>query len=1321
MKKLFTSFLLGILSLTVFAAGHVVTITSQTNVSCYGGNNGTATASVSGGVGPFSFSWSPSGGTSNTAVNLSAGSYTLTVTDDSDGSVATTSVTITQPSQLVTTVSNSGPICPGNAATLYSATSGGTAGYTYLWSPASGLSSTTTATTTAFPTITTTYTLTATDANGCTFTSATTVVVNAMPVVTATSITICSGSAGTITASGATTYSWTPSTGLSSSTGATVTANPLTTTTYTVTGTSSTGCVATATATVTVNAAPVVTVNSPSICAGQPAVLTASGATTYNWNTGATSNPYTVIPASTTTYTVQGSSGGCTGTAIATVTVNATGTAGINYGASTFCQSATDPTPTISGTTGGTFTSSPAGLVINSSTGTIDLSASALNTYTVTYTTGGPCPGTTTASITVTTSPSATFSYAGPYCNSGTANPTFPAGSSAGTFSSTAGLVFTNVNTGQINLSASTSGTYTVNNIIASSGGCSATSSTATITINPGPNVTLSPTSATCGACNGSITVSAPGGTTFAWNGPAGYTSATINPTGLCAGTYTLYATNAGCSTTTTTTVTNASPVVSTIGSVTPASCGACNGSATVFATGGTSPYTYSWAPGGGTTPTASGLCAGTYTVTVTDNNGCTHNSIATISNSSPITGTVSSAPTACGVCNGSANVTISGGTGPYTYNWSPGTPAGDGTVSISALCVGTYTVIATDANGCTYTGYSTINSSNPVYVTATANPSTCGACNGLVVVTPTGGVSPYLFDLSNGSPQQTSGNFTGVCGGVYVATVTDVNGCSGIYTINVPVSNSGSFSVTNIIQNESGYGLHNGSIDLTVSGSAPPYTFLWSNGATTEDIYSLAGGNYTVTITDNNGDCGTYTFTVSTLYSYGYITGYLYNDNNTNCMYDAGDVPLYGYYVSVTNGTNTYYGYTNSSGFYSIWVPATNYTITPYNSANIESACTSSYSVSVTSGSTSANNNFAYSIPPIYDVCVATFTTGIVPGFNGYYYVNLHNYGNQSANGVLYFVLPAALNYTSSSPSPSSVSGDTIFWNYSGLAAYSSQYYYIYFYTPPSLVLGTPMISYTNATVTNGTDINPACNYNVYTRVVTGSFDPNEKTVSPAGENATGDILLSEEEFTYLIRFQNTGSGPAVNINVTDTLSSLLDPLSFQMLNSSHNYVVEMMPGNVIKWKFDNIMLPDSTTDEAGSHGHVQFKINKLNTPIAGQVIQNKAYIYFDFNEPVITNTAINTYVLATNVDEQINDNGNVKVYPNPFSESTTFVIQSDKLNETYSFEMTDVLGKKVRSINNVSEKQFTISRSGLENGMYFYNITNSNGVVGKGKVIIK
>jgi|GEM_PF-1282366 len=1084
MKKLIATLGLFSLAIGAFATGVVATATGN-NPTCYGVCNGSAFAMAGGGAGPYGFTWTGPSSYTASGANISglcAGTYVVTATDSSDMTTAQYTIVLTQPGMLAAAITGGGSVCSGSCVTMAGyATGGSGGGYTYSWTPVSGLSSGTISNPTACPVTTTVYTLTVTDANGCT---------------------------------------------------------------------------ANAVNTVAVNPTPVVTVNSPTICSGMTATLTASGASVYSWTPGGMTTPtVTVTPASTTSYTVTGFSGGCSGTALATVTVN------------------------------------------------------------------------------------------------------------------------------------------------------------------PLPVVSLTPSPTACTSCTGSIATTVPGGSTLNWSGPAGYSSGILNPTNLCAGTYTvMVSSSSGCISTATTTITSSSSLVSTVGSYVPSSCGVCNGGATVYVTGGTAPYTYSWnSTPVQTTSTATGLCAGNYVVTVTDANGCNSVSLATIVNTVSITASVSTTPASCGASNGSATVTASGGTAPYVYSWSP---FGSG-ASMSGLSAGTYAVTITDANGCTVSTSATVNSGAPLVVTASLSPASCGMCDGTVSVFQSGGVPPYLYDLNNGSTTQTTGTFSGVCSGAYIATVTDSNGCSGIYTLFVPSTNSSAFTVSNVIQNESASGLHDGSVNITVSGSTGPYTFSWSNGATTEDVYSLAPGSYSVVVTDSNGDCGTYYFSVSTVSSSGYVTGYVYNDNNSNCVFDAGDVALTGYYVQVTNGTNYYYGYTNTMGYYSVYAPSGSYTVTPYSTTNL-SACTNSYGVSVTAGGTVSNINFSYAIPAVYDVCVGVYSMGIVPGFNGGYTVNLQSYGSMPSNGVVYLVLPPMLNYLSASPAPSSISGDTVFWNYTGLAAYANSYYYVQFYTPATVPLGSTATAYAHATVTNGTDVNPACNSYTYTRYVSGSFDPNEKTVSPSGTGVTGDIPLTEDEFSYLIAFQNTGTGPAVNITVTDTLSPLLDNMSFAMIDASHPYVVEFLPGNVLRWEFSNIMLPDSTTDEAASHGHVQFRIHKLNAPVAGEVIRNKAYIYFDFNAPVITNTAINTYNLAAAVEEQLSANGTVAVYPNPFTDNTTFVIRSEKLNETYSFELKDVLGKTVRKIK-TNEKQFSVSRTGLENGMYFYSITGSDGVTGVGKVIIK
>ncbi len=277
------------------------TITVNSPTICPGG---TATLT---GVGATSYSWS-TGATTNPIVVSPATTTSYTVTGtDINGCTASAVATVTVGSSLVVTV-NSPTICAGSPAVLTA--SGGT---TYLWNTGS-----TSNPLTVTPSTTTTYTVTGTTA-GCTGSAVSTVTVNPLPVVTVNSPTICSGATASLTASGATTYSW--SAGATATGVGTANANPATTTSYTVTGTSL-GCTATAVSTVTVNTSPVVTVNSATICAGQTATLLANGATTYLWNTGSTTNPLVVTPATTTSYTVTGTTAGCTGSAVGTVTVN---------------------------------------------------------------------------------------------------------------------------------------------------------------------------------------------------------------------------------------------------------------------------------------------------------------------------------------------------------------------------------------------------------------------------------------------------------------------------------------------------------------------------------------------------------------------------------------------------------------------------------------------------------------------------------------------------------------------------------------------------------------------------------------------------------------------------------------------------------------------------------------------------------------------------------------------------------------------------------------------------------------------------------------
>jgi hypothetical protein len=260
--------------------------------------------------------------------------------------------------------------------------------------------------------------------------------------------------------------------------------------------------------TVVINALPTVTASASSstICAGGSTTLTPLGATSYSWNNGigAVESP-TVSPTTTTTYQVTGTgANSCTNTANVTVNVNPVTDANFNYTSNTICTSGGNVTPTTANA--GTFSSTTGLVFANTTTGEIDVISSNQGTYTITHTTGGTCPGTASQTITLTDAPDATFTYAQTsFCsNASNPNPVFTTGS-AGTFSSTTGLVFVNANTGQINLAASTPGSYTVTNTIPGSGSCPSDIKTFNVTINSAPSATVTGGGTACG--EGSVPV----------------------------------------------------------------------------------------------------------------------------------------------------------------------------------------------------------------------------------------------------------------------------------------------------------------------------------------------------------------------------------------------------------------------------------------------------------------------------------------------------------------------------------------------------------------------------------------------------------------------------------------------------------------------------------------------------------------------------------------------------------------------------------------------------------------------------------------------
>lgn len=238
--------------------------------------------------------------------------------------------------------------------------------------------------------------------------------------------------------------------------------------------------------------------------------------------------------------------------------------------------------------------------------------------------------------------------------------------------------------------------------------------------------------------------------------------------------------------------------------------------------------------------------------------------------------------------------------------------------------------------------------------------------------------------------------------------------------------------------------------------------------------------------------------------------------------------------------------------------------------------------------------------------------------------------------------------------------------------------------------------------------------------QVVLASYDPNDKAVVPQGL-FTQHFIDTTDVLEYTIRFQNTGTAPAINIIVTDTISEFLDVSKFHHMSSSHPCTVDILYSNIIRWTFTNIMLADSTNNEPESHGYIKFKINQVPGNDFGDLITNNAAIFFDYNLPVITNTVFNTIGKMGDITSPApviySANRKVNVYPNPGNSFVSFEVNSDN----YDIEIINLSGQKVRSITGISSPVYTMQRSGMANGIYFYSITDSKGKIATGKLIFE
>ncbi len=619
-----------------------------------------------------------------------------------------------------------------------------------------------------------------------------------------------------------------------------------------------------------------------------------------------------------------------------------------------------------------------------------------------------------------------------------------------------------------------------------------------------------------------------------------------------------------------------------------------------------------------------------------------------------------------CGVNNGSISISVAGGLPPYTYAWADGPTTEDRT----GLAPGTYTITVTDAametEVETVTLVETLPATAEMYITYAGGFECPGMQNGSFIVfveSPT-----YTVEVTvNGSPLPSSGTdimgnpmFSGVATGDGVSyTITDANGCTGgdYFIVYGPLGIE-----PTIVDLQPACGMEGGSvrivpdpsdwlIDLTVFDNSMQVIAEVPTSAEPLQLNDLAPGDYQVyvsytwsmtngctpfiipfTIADLGPDCGT-------------ISGTSWYDSDVDCVFDASEVPIPFSTLTIQPGDHQLI--TDGDGTYQYAIVNGNYTLAQ-NDATLDPVCPPVMPVPFTMATNTQTIDLANGSTVPLDLVLAVSQGVARPGFNYGMWCSVSNTSPQVSGPItVAYTFDPQLIFSSANPAPASVVGNVVTWELAALGSFGYTPLSASLSVPASLPLGTGLSGgiFASNTLPESSLSNNGATFNT---IVTGSYDPNDK-VAITSSGASEDLYFIDEDewIDYTIRFQNTGTDTAFTVVVTDVLSEELDMASFQQGAASHPFQVTFKPGRVVEWRFADIQLPDSNVNEAASHGLVGFRIKPVEPLVPGTMISNTANIYFDFNEPVITDPSVLVAEFSTGVNERHADG--LSVFPVP------------------------------------------------------------------------
>ncbi|MFZ9943138.1 MAG: T9SS type A sorting domain-containing protein [Bacteroidia bacterium] len=436
-------------------------------------------------------------------------------------------------------------------------------------------------------------------------------------------------------------------------------------------------------------------------------------------------------------------------------------------------------------------------------------------------------------------------------------------------------------------------------------------------------------------------------------------------------------------------------------------------------------------------------------------------------------------------------------------------------------------------------------------------------------------------------------------------------------------------------------------------------------------------------------------------------VRGNCYFDFNSNNVFDGGD-------LNSLNLVNLQGGAINlniwANGTFAVGVnDGVNYTISTPNPPTYYTTSPSSQSAFFAVGTINqvdSLNDFAFQpIPNQNDLEVSLTMGAMRPGFSGTAVLNLKNVGTTVKSGMLNLLLNSgSIAIDSITPiAGTAFNGNAATFSYN-VNPMQQVNWWVRYQLDSTVALGTWIQSI--ATVSDPSDLTPINNFDTVMTLVTGAYDPNNKLVSPDG-NWNISQVSNGLDLEYTINFQNTGTDTAFTVVVTDSISNLLDLSTLELLSSSHPVSLSLQ-GRQVWFRFYNINLPDSNINEPLSHGNIRYRIRPITGCVVGDVVTNRAYIYFDFNQPIVTNTTINQVVVTLGIEDHYASN--LKIFPNPASDGWLNVESDGIISKVV---IHDISGRQILEQTVVKSNRLHLDVRSLNRGIYLIKLETKNGAV--------